>query len=256
MTLKRSITNALQTAIISLLLIWVWFPPASAQMLPTLKASIEVTSDMVLIGDLFDNAGAVAGTPVFRAPAPGTGGTVRADRLLEVARRHGLDWTNPKGVRQVQVSRDGLLIAEQDIKQLIVDMLMRETDASSGSSSFEIDFSGDQQPLYVPVDKEPSAEIVQLRYSRRSGRLSVVLSAPAGDPAASTYTFSGRAVAVAEVPVVTRTVRRGSVIAPEDVEMRNVPLHRIDNATMMHVEDVSGMEAMRTLRANQPVRGA
>ena len=254
MTPNRLISHTLQTAIISLVLIWVWFPPASAQMAPALKSSIQVTGEMVRIGDLFDNAGPAADVAVFRAPAPGTSGTVRADRLLEAARRHGVDWTNPHGVHQVQVSRDGLLIAEQDIKQLIVDTLLNETNSSVPGSTFEIEFSGDQSPLYVPVDKTAEAEIVSLRYSRRSARLSVTISAPAGDPAAKTYRYSGRAIAVASIPVVVRTVRRGSVISPDDVEMRNVPLRRIDNATLQDLEEVSGMEAKRTLRASQPIR--
>jgi len=49
--------------------------PAAAQVLaalpsatPTLKPAATVTTDIVRIGDLFDNAGAAADTPIFRSP--------------------------------------------------------------------------------------------------------------------------------------------------------------------------------------------
>jgi flagellar basal body P-ring formation protein FlgA len=44
---------------------------------PALRANVTVTGDIVRIGDLVDNAGAVAEVPIFRAPDLGTRGAVR-----------------------------------------------------------------------------------------------------------------------------------------------------------------------------------
>jgi hypothetical protein len=46
-------------------------PPESAiraSTTPTIKAAVTVSSDLVRIGDLIDNAGASARVPIFRAP--------------------------------------------------------------------------------------------------------------------------------------------------------------------------------------------
>ena len=63
--------------------------PAAAQT-PALRANVTVTGDVVRIGDLIDNAGAVADVPIFRAPDLGTRGAVATDRIVEAIRPHQL----------------------------------------------------------------------------------------------------------------------------------------------------------------------
>src|SRR6202000_3083627 len=62
--------------------------PAAAQStgpsaIPTLKRAVVVTSDLVRIGDLVDNAGAASDTAIFRAPDIGTAGSVTTDQVLQ-----------------------------------------------------------------------------------------------------------------------------------------------------------------------------
>ena len=54
--------------------------------MPRLKPVARVAHDVVRIGDLIENAGAVSDIAIFRAPDPGTTGTVSAERVLEAAR--------------------------------------------------------------------------------------------------------------------------------------------------------------------------
>src|SRR5262249_33160688 len=71
--------------------------PAAAQITgattpttPSLKRSVTVSSDIVRIGDLVDNAGASARIAIFRAPDLGQTGTVSAMRVVEAVRAHGV----------------------------------------------------------------------------------------------------------------------------------------------------------------------
>ena len=50
---------------------------------PRLKSAARVSSDIVRIGDLIENAGAVANTPIFRAPDLGQTGAVASRAVLE-----------------------------------------------------------------------------------------------------------------------------------------------------------------------------
>ena len=52
--------------------------PAPPLAPPALKRSITVTSDIVRLGDLIDNAGGFAAIPVFRSPDLGTTGRLAA----------------------------------------------------------------------------------------------------------------------------------------------------------------------------------
>lgn len=249
----RLLARTLRIATLSAALVVTTLSGASAQLMPEMRSNIEVSGDFVLLGDLFKNAGPAADTPVFRAPAPGTSGTVNARRLAEAALRHGVVWDNPHRIPRVQISRGGTLISEAEIKELLADTLRSQVDGMTVGYAFRIRFTSDQEPLYVSLDKDPSAEVVQLRYSRRSGRFSAVIAAPAGDPTAARITYTGRAVQITSVPVLVRTMRRGTVISDRDVEMREVSVRRTDSATLLDTADVIGMAAKRTLRSGKPL---
>lgn len=226
---------------------------ASAQMMPELRSNILVTGDFVKLGDLFRNAGPAAETPVFRSPAPGSSGVVSAKRLAQAARSLDVIWENPHRVSQIQIIRDGALISETEIKDLITDHLRDQVGAGAADHSFEIRFTSNQSPLFVSSDKDPSAEILELRYNRRSGRFTALVTAPAGDPAATQITYTGRAIQVSAVPILTRTMRRGSIISEHDIVVRNIPVSRIDSTTLLDAKDLIGMAARRTLKPGRPV---
>ena len=78
--------------------------PAAAQA-PALRASVTVTGDVVRIGDLIDNAGAVAEVPIFRSPDLGTRGAVATDRIVEAIRPHQLIDIDTRGLTEVIVTR-------------------------------------------------------------------------------------------------------------------------------------------------------
>ena len=91
--------------------------PAAAQMTgslgpnaPVLKHSVTVTSDVVRIGDLIDNAGAAAQIAIFRAPDLGTTGMVPAMQILQAARAHAVIGVDTAGVSDVMVTRAGRAI--------------------------------------------------------------------------------------------------------------------------------------------------
>ena len=63
---------------ISVLVLALGLVPAAAQNAPRLKPQAIVASDVVRIGDLIENAGVAASTPIFRAPDLGQTGAVPA----------------------------------------------------------------------------------------------------------------------------------------------------------------------------------
>ncbi len=254
MKTERVIITLLNTFIIAVTLAVIAPSGGSAQMAPEVKAHVEVTGDYVLLGDLFKNAGNAAKIEAFKSPAPGGSGTVNADRLVRVARNHGLDWNNPRNISQVQVSRAGLLITDGEIKDMIAATLDEQTTSQVADRGFDITFTSDQPPLYVPSDVAPTAEVVQLRYSKRTGQFTAVIAAPAGDPAARRHSYSGRAVEVSSIAVPIRNMRRGEVITEQDVEIRNVPVRKIDGTTLTEMSDLVGMAARQSLRTGKPIR--
>src|SRR5262249_46491252 len=72
---------------------------------PALRRAVTVTGEIVRIGDLIENAGAVADVPIFRAPDLGQTGSLPATRVLEAVRKHHIIWLNTRGYDEVVVTR-------------------------------------------------------------------------------------------------------------------------------------------------------
>ena len=67
----------------------------------TLKANPVDADGQVTFGDVFDGAGAAAGTVIGRRGGPSI--VFEAGQLQSMARQAGLDWANPTGLRRIVV---------------------------------------------------------------------------------------------------------------------------------------------------------
>lgn len=67
----------------------------------SLRADVADGDGMVTLGDLFDGAGAAANVPVAGRPGPTV--VLDAAAVQGVARRAGLNWSNPQGLRRIVV---------------------------------------------------------------------------------------------------------------------------------------------------------
>ena len=94
-------------AALSFLILALAATPAAAQITgaiyaPThLKSQATVSSDIVRIGDLVENAGAAANTPIFRAPDLGQTGAVPVRAVLDAVRSHGLVGLDAGGLSEI-----------------------------------------------------------------------------------------------------------------------------------------------------------
>src|SRR3954453_16871807 len=72
---------------------------------PRLRELVTVTSDVVRIGDLIDNAGKAADVPVFRAPDLGQTGAVLVQRVADALRPYEITDIDTGGLSEVVVTR-------------------------------------------------------------------------------------------------------------------------------------------------------
>src|SRR5882762_5120173 len=92
----------------------------SAATAPRLKELVTVTRDVVLIGDLVDDAGPAAGIAVFRAPDLGETGAVGVPRIVEALRPHHLAGLDTGGLAEVVVTRLSRAITVAEIEQRLL----------------------------------------------------------------------------------------------------------------------------------------
>src|ERR1044072_568750 len=79
-----------------------------------LKELVAVTSEIVRIGDLVENAGAIADVPVFRAPDLGQTGAVQISRITEALRPYDLAGLDTAGLSEVVVTRLSRALTAKD----------------------------------------------------------------------------------------------------------------------------------------------
>ncbi len=111
--------------LITLALLFALTAPAAAQVTgslppsPKLKELVSVTSDVVRIGDLVDNAGATADIPVFRSPDLGSTGGVPIARVIEALAPYQIATLNTGSLKEVVVTRLSRTITSKEIEARI-----------------------------------------------------------------------------------------------------------------------------------------
>src|ERR1700750_3328865 len=70
---------------------------------PSLRDSVTVTSEVVKIGDLVDNAGVASDIAIYRAQDLGTTGTLRTTQVLEVLRANDVIGVDTRDLKEISV---------------------------------------------------------------------------------------------------------------------------------------------------------
>jgi flagella basal body P-ring formation protein FlgA len=216
---------------------------------PVLRSEVTVISPIVTVGDMFDDAGSLAEQALFRAPAPGTSGTVSLEAVEQAARLIGLTNYASEGVLRVRVARAGKVVDEPALTDLIVGDLMARgivTDDVAVEARFEtpnLIFTAEAVP--VPV------ELTSLRYTPGNGAFSARFSIAGTD---APVDVNGRIELMAEAPHLVTTRPAGTILEPADIEMRRVPLKQVESSGVATLEQLVGKQLTRQSRGGLLLR--
>ena len=222
---------------------------------PRLKELVTVTSELVRIGDLVENAGEAADIPVFRAPDLGETGTVPVARVAEALRPHGLDRLNTGGLGEVVVTRRSRAITADELKDRI-------TRAFAGQFGFgdagNLSVILDRQVRTLHVEAAATAElaITRMNVEPRTGRFDVGFELPgSGAARRMRLRFTGTVVETALAATLVRSLRPGEVIKASDIAMARRPKLEVGSDAIA-AEQAVGLAAKQPLRSGQVLRSA
>ena len=68
---------------------------------PVLRASVNVTGDVVRIGDVIDNAGTSAQIAIYRAPDLGTTGSLKVAQVLSALQAHLVNEDDTHNLKEI-----------------------------------------------------------------------------------------------------------------------------------------------------------
>ncbi|HEY0329253.1 MAG TPA: flagellar basal body P-ring formation chaperone FlgA [Rhodopseudomonas sp.] len=222
---------------------------------PVLRASITVTSDLVLIGDVIDNAGSAAKIAIYRAPDLGTTGSLPTAKLLAALRAHQVIGVETRDIREVSVTRLARTVASDEIENQVARALA-QNNGHAEANSFQVKFDRDPQTLQLDPSNSGAMEPVAVRHDLRSGRFDVTFEIAGESSAAPTkLRFTGTAIETVDAAVLARGVERNEILKSSDVVVERRPKTEVGNDVAGR--DVAvGMQARRQLRAGQALRVA
>ena len=190
-----------------------------------LRGNVTVSSDIVRVGDIIDNAGNAAQIAIYRAPDLGTTGfKLPVPQVLNALRAHQVIGVDARDLKEISVTRLARTIDSKDIEAQVARALERRNglgDAANLALTFDRD-PGDIRldRCRTPVTcKWPPCATIQ-----RNTRFDVTFEiANDGGTVATKLRFTGTAVETVEAAVLARNVERGEVVKSSDVLVERRP---------------------------------
>jgi flagella basal body P-ring formation protein FlgA len=220
---------------------------------PKLRELVTVTTDLVRIGDLVDNAGPAANIAVFRAPDLGQTGAVQVARVTEALKSHNVAGLDTAGLSEVIVTRLSRVITTKDIEERIAQALGGQH-GFGDAKNLSIAFDREIRPMHVEAAATAELLIARMNVEPRTGRFDVSFEIP-GSAAARRLTlrFKGTVTETVETATLVRAVGRGETIRESDVTMERRPKAEVAGEAI-GFDEIVGLSAKRALRAGQAPR--
>ncbi|MEO0635574.1 MAG: flagellar basal body P-ring formation chaperone FlgA [Pseudomonadota bacterium] len=222
-------------------------------MLPTLRANVTVGEDVVRLGDLVSGTGALAGTAIFRSPAPGTGGTLSAQDVALAAYRAGVELVDFAGIETVSIQRLDNALRREAIARLLAFEMARVT----GEPLSNLRIQDSDLPLSVRHDGGSEAQkpqVVDLQFDESRDRLSATLLTRSGDRTTSTRLVTS-ALIEAETIVLAGGLSSGDLIKRADLTVSRMP-RKSTMGAISDPERIVGQQARRAMIAGSILRSS
>ena len=216
---------------------------------PVLKTQVDVSGQVVTVGDMFEDAGASAARPLFLAPAPGTTGTVGIDDIRVAAVKAGVTIFEDEGLTSVRVSRLATPVGAPLLDDLIATELKSRgllTDGVKADASFDTPVDG----LVAAAEPSP-VRLLTLRYTSDGGQFAARFQlAGQAEPLDVTGTIN----LMVEAPQLAATLAAGTILKPSDIVMQQVPLRLVQNANVATLDQLVGKQLQRQSRAGMVLK--
>jgi flagella basal body P-ring formation protein FlgA len=222
---------------------------------PVLRANVQVSSDIVRIGDLIDNAGSASQIAIYRAPDLGTTGSLSVPQVVNALRAHQVIGIDTRDLKEISVTRLARSIEGKDIEAQVGRALERRNGLGD-AANLSLTFDRDPGDIRLDAGFTGAMQPTSVRYDNRNGRFDVTFEiANDNGLGATKLRFTGTAVETVEAAVLARSVERNEVLKSSDVMVERRPKAEVGGEAATRDRAV-GMQARRQLRAGQAVKVA
>lgn len=227
----------------------------TAPSVPVLRAHVDVSADVVRIGDVIDNAGDAAQIAIYRAPDLGTTGSLPADQVIAALRAHQVIGVDTRNLREISVTRLARTVEPGEIEHRVAEALAHRTGLGD-AKDLQITFSRGLDTIQLDASNDGPIRPVSVRYEPRSGRFEVVFEIANQTTSRPTrLRFAGTVIDTVEAAVLTRDLDRNEIVKASDVAMERRPRAEVGRDVAQR-DRVIGMQMRRAMHSGQALRSA
>lgn len=212
----------------------------------TLRPFVTLSEPVVRLSDLFQHAG--PDMPLGPAPAPGGRIVVEAAQLAAIARQFGVAWRPASPADRAVLDRPGRPLGRDDI----VGPLRAALQQAGVPPDTDLELPALAGPM-VPLGPAVQVEVGQLDVDAASGRFTGVLNVGMAGQPATPVRVSGRALAMAEVPVPRRRMAAGDVVGTADLQWARMRAAQAQGPVVRDMRDALGLALRRSVQPGQPI---
>lgn len=227
---------------------------AAAIATPVLRANVTVTSDIVRVGDVIDNAGAAAQIAIYRAPDLGTTGSLPTAQVIAALRAQQVIGVDTRDIKQVMVTRLARNVDARDIRSAVAQAL-EHRNGLGDAANLTLTFDRDVQDLHLDASNTGTMQPTAMRYEPRSTRFDVTLEIGNDTGAPTKLRFTGTAIETIDAAVLTRNVDRIELLKSSDIMIERRPKAEIAGEAATR-DSAIGMQVRRPMRAGQAIKVA
>jgi len=222
---------------------------------PVLRASVNVTADVVRIGDVIDNAGTSAQIAIYRAPDLGTTGSLKVAQVLSALQAHQVIGVDTRDLKEISVTRLARTLESKDI-ELQVARALEHRGGLGDAANLSLTFDRDVQDLRLDASNSGAMQATSVRFDPRSNRFDVSIEIANDNVSTPTrLRFSGSAIETVEAAVLARGIERNEIIKASDLVVERRPKAEVGGDVASRDRAI-GMQARKQLRAGQALKVA
>jgi flagella basal body P-ring formation protein FlgA len=223
---------------------------ARSALAASLKSSAILTSDVLTVGDIFDNTGRNANYVLGPAPQPGKDMVLNTSTLLRIAMALDLQWQPSNSTDQIVVRRAATLIPASVVTAALTNTLRDKV----VDANFTLDTGAMNLEMVLPHDMPATVDVTNASYNNRTGRFEATVSAPSAQNPIKQTTVAGTVRAMTSIPVLKSALRNGDIIGSTDIDMIDVYVSDIQPDILLKQDDVIGMTPRRMAVAGKMLR--
>lgn len=237
-----------RAAVVLAALVFYLFFMSSAKAIE-LKHNSIIESSVITLGDVFYDLPHSADKVLGPAPRPGSDMTLNARTLLRIAMAMKLDWRPSSGADYITLQRAATLISKDDIRK----ELSAAIKDSGYTGDFELDIPAQAAEIILPVDQAATFEMDTVTIDPKTDRFHTTLYAPSKANPLQTMRVAGAIHQVAKVPVLTSTMRNGTIIKASDIEMLTLRSRDLSADMILDADALVGTTPRRMILNGKPV---